>query len=380
MINRIIILFITFLPVVNCFPQNREAVNMQILTCIYSCKFDSAEMKIQEILKINPKDPQANFFGVLENWWKINIDRKNESLDEPFNEKVDRTIQVCEDILDNKPEDINAMLYKGGALGYRGLVKSLRESWISAADDGKQALNLMDKILEVNPSNAEASLGIGIYNYFADYVPTNYPFLKPLLILFPAGDKLKGLEQIKDASLKSKIAETEANYILAFLYLSYERNFFEAERYTIQLSQKYTDNPVFAKLLFNSYVGLGKYNEALTGYTGIREKSVNGIPGYSNDALLREADYYIALCLLKTGRALESEQFLIECLRLNDKLDKDDTSFKVYTFLMLGMKSDAAGHREDAIKHYKKVLEMKEFSNSHKEAKNFLKTPFKQVQ
>ncbi|MCI0473156.1 MAG: hypothetical protein L0Y76_06175, partial [Ignavibacteria bacterium] len=302
MIKRIIILFIMFLPVINCFSQDRETLNMQILGYIYSCKFDSAEMKIKSLLNSNPKDPQANFFGVLENWWKINLDRRNESLDEPFNQKVDATIKVCEEILDDKSEDINAMLYKGAALGYRGLVKSLRESWISAADDGKQALNLMDKILEINPANTEASLGIGIYNYFADYVPTNYPFLKPLLILFPSGDRVKGLAQIKEASVKSRIAEMEANYILAFLNLSYERNFVEAERYAYMLSQKYPDNPVYAKLLFNSYVGLGRYNEALAGYSGIREKSVNGLPGFKNEATLRESNYYIALSLLKLGR------------------------------------------------------------------------------
>jgi hypothetical protein len=377
MIKRIIILFLTLFPAVNCYPQDRDAINMQILGYIYSCKFDSAEMKINSLLNSNPKDPQANFFGVLDNWWKINLDRRNESLDETFNQKVDGTIKICEVILDDKPEDISAMLYKGAALGYRGLVKSLRESWISAADDGKQALNLMDKILEINPANSEASLGIGIYNYFADYVPTNYPFLKPLLILFPAGDRVKGLAQIKEASVKSRIAEMEANYILAFLYLSYERNFFEAEKYATLLSQKYPDNPVYAKLLYNSFVGLGKYNEALTGYSGIREKSINGFPGFKNDATLRESNYYIALSLLKLGRAAESEQYLSECVRLNDKLDKDDTSFKVFTVLMIGMKFDAAGNREEAIRYYKRVLDMKEFSNSHKEANNFLKTPYK---
>ena len=380
MIKGIIILFIIFLSVTNCFSQDRETVNMQILSYIYSCKFDSAEMKIKSLLNSNPKDPQANFFGVLENWWKINLDRRNESLDEPFNQKVDGTIKVCEEILDDKQEDINAMLYKGAALGYRGLVKSLRESWISAADDGKQALNLMDKVLEINPANSEASLGIGIYNYFADYVPTNYPFLKPLLILFPSGDRVKGLAQIKEASVKSMIADMEANYILAFLYLSYERNFFEAERYATQLTQKYPENPVYAKLLYNSYVGLGKYNDALKGYSEIREKSINGLSGYKNDALLRESNYYIAFSLLKLGRAAESEQYLNECMRLNDKLDKDDTSFKVFTVLMIGMKNDAAGNREEAIRYYKRVLDMKEFANSHRDANNFLKTPYKSIQ
>jgi hypothetical protein len=47
---------------------------------------------------------------------------------------------------------------------------------------------------------------------------------------------------------------------------------------------------------------------------------------------------------------------------------------------MLGMKSDASGNRDEAIKYYKKVLDMKEFSNSHKEANNFLKNPYKPLQ
>ncbi len=45
------------------------------------------------------------------------------------------------------------MFYKGGALGYRGLVRSLRESWLKAAEDGREALNLLQKAYDINKNN-----------------------------------------------------------------------------------------------------------------------------------------------------------------------------------------------------------------------------------
>jgi len=375
--KRFIPIFLIFAAFSAVQAQTGEEETVRIMKYIYSCNFDSSKILIDKYISSNQNPPQSNFLDVLSGWWKINIDRKNEKLDEDFNEKVNRTLDICDDILDRNPDDFNALFYKGGALGYRGLLKSLRESWLSAADDGKQALNLMDRALEINPNNKEALLGIGIYNYFAEYVPFRYPFLKPLLIIFPKGDKVKGLAQIKEAAQNSKIATYEAHYIIAYLNIVYERNFYEGETYSSYLFNLFPSNSVFERMLYSCYVGQGRFQNALDGWTGVRNKNKSNTTGYNIDAVLREADYYITLCLLKTGNIDKSDEYLDELLKLNEKLDKDETSFKAFTFLMLGMKYDAAGDRNRAKENYNRVLEMKEFSNSHKDAEKYIKEAYK---
>lgn len=62
-----------------------------------------------------------------------------------------------------------------------------------------------------------------MYNYFAEYVPDAYPVVKPLMIIFPKGDKIKGMNQIKETSVDSKYTKTEALYVLTYLNLVYEK-------------------------------------------------------------------------------------------------------------------------------------------------------------
>jgi len=370
----IVLLYLTLF--VNVNSQTKEEKRFAILKNIYSCNFDSADYNITGYIKSYPKEPQGLFLSVLSDWWKINIDRKNVSLDEKLEEKIDKTSDLCDEILDKNPKDVDAMIYKGASLGYRGLTKSLRENWISAADDGRQALNLLDEALELSPKNKEALLGIGIYNYFAEYIPERYSFLKPLMIIFPKGDKIKGVEQIKDAAENSKLAVYEAKYIIAYFNLQYERNFAESELYSKNLFDEFPANPVFEKMLYNCYSGSGKFVEALEGWTKVRNKNLSKVFGYEYEAVLREADYYISLSLLKLNKIEEMEQYINECESISNKIDNDDTSFKVFAMLMQGMRYDAIGNRGRAVEYYKKVLQMKEYSGSWNEANRFLKQPY----
>lgn len=375
-IYTIAILILVFC-VSNLFPQTKEESRLTILKNIYSCSFDTAGINIKKYISSYPKEPQGYFLDVLSEWWKINVDRKNSSLDDKLNEKVERVSDFCDDILDKNKRDVDALIYKGASLGYRGLTKSLRENWLSAADDGRQALNLLDEALEISPGNKEALLGVGIYNYFADYIPERYEFLKPLMLIFPKGDKIKGVAQIKDAAQNSKLAMYEAKYIIAYFNMQYERNFIESEVYCKMLNTEFPTNPVFEKMLYNCYSGSGRYTEALDGWIKVRNKYLNKENGYQYDLVLREADYYISLSLLKLVRLEELEQYINECEIISDKIDSEDTSFKVYTYLMQGMKNDMLGNRSKAVEYYEKVLNSKEFGNSHSEAKRFLKDSYK---
>lgn len=370
------ITFIVFAFVLNVNSQTKDEKRLSILKNIYSCYFDSADLKISSYITSYPKEPQGHFLYVLSDWWKINIDRKNVSLDEKLEAKVNKVVELCDDLLDKNSKDVDALIYKGASLGYKGLAKSLRENWISAADYGRQALNLLDEALELAPKNKEALLGIGIYNYFAEYIPERYQFLKPLMIIFPKGDKLKGVAQIKDASENSKLAMYEAKYIIAYFNLQYERNFIESELYSKSLFEEFPSNPVFEKMLYNCYSGFGKFADALDGWTKVRNKNLNKERGYEFEAVLRESDYYISLSLLKLNRLEEMEQYINECESISNKIDAEDTSFKVFTMLMQGMRNDAVGNRSKAAEYYRKVLDMKEYSGSQNEANRFLKDPY----
>lgn len=376
-ITKILIVF-SFLPG-NSFSQTKDEKIAQGIDYIYHVKFDSAETVFNEIVKTYPGDPSGYFFLAMIEWWKINLNKENDSLDEIFFKKTDKVIEVADEKLENNEYDEVAMFYKGGALGYRGLVRSLRESWLKAAEDGKEALNLLQKAYDINRSNKDVIFGIGMYNYFAEYVPDAYPIVKPLMLIFPKGDKIKGLSQIKESSADSRFAKTEAKYVLAYLNLVYEKNYIEAEIYSSMLNKEYPENPVFEKYLYNSYNGQGKWIPAIEGWKKIIEKIDSGKTGYNNPNLKREANYYAAVCLSKLGKINEAENYIKNAEEITKQIDRENESaFTAFIYLLNGMYNDSQGNKATADIYYDKVLSMKNFQNSHAEAEKFKKEGFKQ--
>ncbi|MBS1518504.1 MAG: hypothetical protein JSS91_10505 [Bacteroidetes bacterium] len=359
--------------------QTNDETILKGIDYVYHLKFDSADAEFNKVIAAEPKNPAGYFFLTMVDWWRINIEKENDKLDDDFDKKVEKVIEICEARLDRNENDDMALFYKGGALGYRGLVHSIRESWLKAAEDGREALNLLQKAHEINKDNKEVIFGVGLYNYFADYIPERYPVVKPLMIIFPKGDKLKGLSQIKETSIDSKYAKTEARFVLAYLNLIYEKNYQETEFYAKSLHEEYPENPIFEKYLYNSYAGLGKWTEALEGWKRITEKNDSGVAGFTGKYLKREANYYTALSYAKLNRLLESEKYINTAEEMTKELDKDNEhTFTAFIYLLQGMLNDVKGNRETAKLYYEKVLAMKDFQNSHQEAEKLLNEPFKQ--
>ncbi|MGB9696816.1 MAG: tetratricopeptide repeat protein [Ignavibacteria bacterium] len=368
------ILTVSFL----AFSQPKTTEVLQGINYIYHLKFDSAAIIFDKQIKSYPDDPTGYYFSAMIEFWKINLNKSDISYDEVFFNKVEKVIEVADRMLEQNENDFYALLYKGGAIGYRGLLRSVRESWLKAAEDGKVALNLLSRATSLNSRNKDALFGIGVYNYFAEYVPEKYPLLKPLLIIFPSGNKSLGLQQIKETSHQGIYAKTEATYILAFLYLFYEKNYVEAEYYSKILYEQFPENPVFEKYYFTSLVGQSRFGEALDGWKKVYEKTNQSVTGYTSPYLKREATFYISLCLVRLLRILEVEEYINTCINLSEELEKEDTSFKVWAYLYRAMMYDVKGDRKRAIEDYNRVLSMEDFQNSHQEAQRYIKNPYVQ--
>lgn len=357
--------------------QNYDPELIKGIDYVYHVKFDSADAVFDGFIKKHSDDPSGYFFKVLSQWWKINLDKYDESFDDELFKRVDKAEEIADSRLDKNENDNYAMFFKGGAIGYRGLLRSVRESWLKAAEDGKEALNLLQKAYELNDKNKDAVFGVGIYNYFAEYVPEAYPVLKPLMLIFPKGDKLKGLKQIQETADNSQYAKIEANYILTYLNQRYENNFTEAQKFSDLLKNQYPENPVFERMFAANLIGLSKWNESLNEWKAIAAKCDSIQTGF-NERLKREAHYYVALSLSKMGRLKEGETNLFIARDLNAKLDKDEeTPYGAYTFMMLGMLNDLKGDHGTAVSFYDKVIAMKEFGNSHVDAERFKKSGYK---
>ncbi|MBI5215851.1 MAG: tetratricopeptide repeat protein [Ignavibacteriae bacterium] len=343
---------------------------------VYDLQFENARKEFKELIRLQPDHPAGHFFLATIEWERILIDLDNESNDERFITLLEKTIDVCDERLDKNEDDVTALFFKGGAIGFRGRLYANREDWVKAANDGRIALPIVQQAYKLAPANYDVLLGIGIYNYYAELIPEQYPFVKPLMIFFPDGDRAKGMNQLRQASEKANFANIEASYFLMQLLFQYEKQFGNALEIAARLHEKFPNNVVFHRYVGRCRAALGHWDEMTAEFDSILSYVSIGKLGY-NKNVEREAHYYLGLSEMQNGRHDAALRHFYKADDLSRSLDKNGPSgFMIMSNLRVGMIYDAQSKREYAIKQYKKVLDMKEYQDSHKSAEKYLKTPY----
>jgi len=344
---------------------------------IYNFEFSAAESTFAEVIRTQPDHPAGYFFRAMIQWERIISNFDDESDDEKLYEMLEVVIEMCEQRLEKEPNDVTALFFKGGAVGFRGRLRANRGKWVGAANDGLVALPLVRKAYELEPTNYDVLLGIGIYNYYASVIPDKYPIVKPVMVFFPGGDRAKGLEQLRQASQNAKYARVEATYFLMQNYFMFEKDFPKALELARSLNRTYPNNPIFHRYFGRCLISTGALGEAEMIFAEIYRRYSSKQTGYDRyDG--REATYYLGRAEYQAGRLDAALKKLYECDDICRGLDKEGPSgFMALANLMIGLIYDLQGRRTPAIGQYKKVLMMPEYERSHEEAKRYLDKPFK---
>lgn len=353
-----------------------DSITIRGVEYIYNLKFDSAKIQFNQIIKKYPKHPSGHFFLAMVEWWRILINPEDKSHDEQYYQLLDKVIYICDELLKNNPNDVTALFFKGGSIGFRGRLRVHREQWLHAANDGRLAIPIVHQAYQLEPNNVDILLGMGIYNYYRDVIPEEYPFVKPFVIFFPKGDKMLGIQQLKQAAEKAKFANYEATYFLIQILLNYERKYSQALALAQKLYKKFPNNPVFHKYAGKLSVAVGKWEETKKIFSEIIYNYQNNQFGY-NASYARDAYYHLGVYFMQFGNYEEALKNFYKCDELSRTLDTSGESiFMVMTNLRIGMIYDLQSKRDLAIMQYNKVLNMKSYQNSRDLAKEYLKKPY----
>jgi len=342
----------------------------------YNLEFEKAQNKFQQVVNMQPDHPAGHFFLAMVEWWRILIDLDDDSHDEQFYSMLRKVIDMCNERLEKNKNDIVALFFKGGSVGFRGRLLANRNSWIKAADDGRIALPIVQRAHQIAPNNYDVLLGTGIYHYYAEAIPEQYPFLKPLMVFLPKGDKQKGIEELTLASQNARYANIEATYFLLQIYYAYEQNNQKALELALKLHNQFPKNILFYRYLGRCYVKMANWENVYAVFSDILRCCRNRQVGYS-DSAEREAEYYLGLYYMAMNKLEEGLQHFYRSDELSRKIDKDGPSgFMSMANLKIGMIYDLQYKRDLAIKQYKKVLDMKEYQDSHAQAERYLEKPY----
>ncbi len=357
------------------FAQRSGKVDSLILAGInqiYDIKFEEAYGTFEKVRQVAPHNPAGKFFDAMVTWWQILLDLNNTRFDELFYTKLQNVINQCDSILETSPDNYDALFYKGGALGFRGRLLSVRHEWVKAALDGKDALPIVGKIAKVYPDNKDIQLGLGIYNYYAAVIPEKFPFVKPLMYLFPRGNRELGLSQLEIAATEGHYAKYETRYFLLMINFDFEKNYAEALRYCKILLSDFPNNPKFENFLARIYFRTRSFNKADSVFHSIYNKILKGKRGY-NLSLRRSTLYYLADINARKWKNQKAIEQFEKSFRISERIDgRNDSGFKVNTALYLGIIYTRIGNKKKAKEYYEKVLSMDDYKGSVKKAEKKL--------
>ncbi len=345
------------------------------LRLLYDMDSEGAKLAIDSLKQDYPDHPIGPFLDGLVIWWQIlpELSTGDRSLDGDFFDAMNRTVRAADRLKKKKKYPLDVKFFKAAAIGFRGRHRSNRREWLTAARDGKAALDLVFELSEADPENPDFQFGVGVYHYFASVIPEEYPMVRPFMFFFPKADRELGLSSLERTAQEASFVGTEAAYFLLQIHLQYKPDFSQSLRWVDLLRARHESNAFFHLLEGRVHSRWARWSEANAIYRAVLELHDSGAPGYS-DGLAEHALYFLGRGQVASG---ELEEALLAFARLESKTSgRPSSNFRALGRLRNGMALDRIGRRADAIRSYEAVLDLPDVSDSHDMALRYLDRAF----
>jgi tetratricopeptide (TPR) repeat protein len=269
---------------------------------------DAAILRFEDIRRKDPDSPLGYLFEADAYWWKIylttgnlidpdvfDVVSKNTSpYDGTFESFAGAAIQKAEARIQAKQDLGRSLLEEGMTYGLWARYYGLRDNDLPTARAGKKMRALLLEALKVDPGLTDAYLGLGIYNYFVDTLPTIVKMLK-FLIGLPGGNRELGLKQMETAARQGDLARGEAKFYLAKDYSRRsEQQYAKSLELFQELSAEYPKNLLWKLVIGSLQIRLGHaqegeviYREVLGASAGRRSEAEAAIHAQAQQALDR---------------------------------------------------------------------------------------------
>ena len=339
---------------------------------LYNFEFDSSMQNMTYLKYEYGWHPLPHFLMGLNYWWRIQPNLNDKKYDDVFNAYMDTSIYLARR-LHREVNPIEGSFFLAASYGFKARLQSDRGNYRKAALNGQRALKYLDESQEYTEYSPELLFGDGLINYYSDWIRENYPWLRPLMALFPKGNKTKGIEQLREVSRNAFYARTEAQYYLMTILFHDKSNYEEAKVIAKYLYKTYPNNSFFHRWYMRIIFQLGHIKEAETECLKIIQRIDSGQVGYGNYTG-RYAAYFLGR-IYKNKRQKEKSVYYYEKSKtFHEKVNATDKGYYHDTLLQLGLIAKENGNNEKAqtlLKQVKKLARRRDYV--FKEAKKRLR-------
>lgn len=343
---------------------------------LYNSKHDQAEKQFRSLRRRYPQHPMPYFLMGLSTWWKILPSNATITLhDKAFFAYMDTAITKGERLYELDNKNYEACFFLAAAYGFDARLHAERHDLRKATISSKRALDYLERSQEANGLSPEFLLGQGLFNYYAAWISDEHPWLRPVLLLFPKGNRQLGLQQIRNVAANGFYTGPEARYfLLKILSSEQENNTAAATQLARQLVASYPDNGYFARLYAMLTFNNGEFRKCEQASLDILDKTNRGMPGYENFAS-RYATYYLGwLNRNKYKNNAKAKDYFQRCIVFSEVTNQTGAGYYVHANYNLARIADEEHNPSAARRYYQVVLEKAgRKSDIYTEAKDYLK-------
>ncbi len=240
---------------------------------IYSGDPDAAIATARSIEQSQPESPVGYLLEAEAQWWKTYCaaceikwgmldawKRGKKPEDDAYLALADKAIALARAQIE-KSDTAEMHVYVGIGLALKARLYSLRDEKRDIAHAGVAARAEFLRALQLDPDMADATAGLGLYNYYVDTLSGIAKMLR-FFMGIPGGNKEEGIRQMKIGMEHGAFLAVDSRFYLAKNLRTYDQRYDEAIAVAEPLGARYPHNPIFLLLLGNLNAEQGRNAKA----------------------------------------------------------------------------------------------------------------------
>ena len=322
----------------------------------YNLRFKESGEAIKKLSQTYPQHPAAYLLEGMQIYWENYPLTPSSPECQNFERNLRKCIELCEN-KNGKSDEAEYLLTNLCARGFLLLYYVDNDLTMSVIPLASSTFRYIRRSFDYTSFYSDFFFFTGLYNYTREAYPEAYPVYKPVAMLFPKGDKSKGLKEIQKAAENSIFLKAEASVFLSGINLSFENNYEQAYINSRTLHELYPANP--------EYLGFHLRNLLLTKRYDETEKLMESFGSEITNA------FYQAQCSIFKGVLQEkkyyndklAEQFYIKGIEDFSPFGHYSNEFAAYGYFGLSRISGRKGDNNLKKTYLKKANELADFKD-----------------
>lgn len=227
---------------------------------MYNMRFSDAGETCNKIRERYPEHPVVFLLRGMIIYWENYPLLSGSGAGRNFEDQMRRCIDKCEDF---EPEDEAEMLLanlcaRGSLLAFY----SGNDLNSKAFTLGRTTYRYLRRSFKFAGTFPDFYFFTGLYNYYREAYPDVHPAYRPLFAIFPRGNRMKGMNELRTAFKESIFLKAEASTFLSSNYKYFESDYGNASYFSRTIYNEYPLNTVYRINCIEDQLLTGKYDEA----------------------------------------------------------------------------------------------------------------------